>query len=483
MTKFPKTANFDGFMAPTRYEVDLADLDVEGDIPSDLDGAFYRVNPDPQHPAKMGDDIWFNGDGMVSQFRFKNGRVDFKQRWVRTDKWELENKAGKALFGHYRNPIDDDPSVKGKIRGTANTNAIVHGGKLWALKEDSPAVAMDPLTLETIGNWDFGGKVTSQTFSAHPKLDPITGNMVSFGYAAKGLLTRDVAYYEIDKAGNVVREAWFEVPYYCMMHDFGVTEDYALFHLVPIVSGQERLDARLPHFGWDTTMPIYLGVLPRNGDGKDVRWFKSGNCFASHVWNAFNEGTKIHFDVPESKATMFPFFPDVHGAPFNPKHAEGRMTRWTVDMASNGDGFEKKEQLCDFVGEFPRIDDRYATQAYRHGWQLVADDEKPHEFTRDGLFMNTLGHVDLATGKKKSWWAGPISSLQEPAFVPRSKDAPEGDGYIVGLCNRLKEMRSDLLLFDAQHVDEGPIATIKMPLRVRPGLHGNWHTAAEIGAA
>ena len=481
MVSFPSTPNFEGFMAPARYEVDLADLDVDGKIPEDIDGAFFRVNPDPQFPARMGDDIWFNGDGMVSSFRFHKGRVDFKHRWVRTDKWKLENEAGQALFGHYRNPIDDEASVRGKIRGTANTNAIVHGGKLWALKEDSPAIAMDPITLETHGYWDFNGQVKSQTFTAHPKLDPVSGNMVGFGYAAKGLLTRDVAYYEIDPQGQVVREAWFEVPYYCMMHDFGVTQDYALFHIVPIVSGQERLDARLPHFGWDTTLPVYLGVLPRDGDGKDIRWFKTGNCFASHVWNAFNEGTRIHFDVPESKGTMFPFFPDIHGAPFNPKAAQGRMTRWTVDMASNDDGFESKIQLCDFVGEFPRIDDRYATLPYRHAFQLVADDAQPHEFSRDGLFMNTLGHIDLATGRQKSWWCGPVSSLQEPCFIPRSKDAPEGEGYIVGLCNRLKEMRSDLLLFDAQRIDEGPIATIKMPLRVRPGLHGNWHNADQLG--
>ncbi len=112
----------------------------------------------------------------------------------------------------------------------------------------------------------------------------------------------------------------------------------------------------------------------------------------------------------------------------------------------------------------------------------MADDAQPHEFSRDGLFMNTLGHIDLATGRQKSWWCGAVSSLQEPCFIPRSKDAPEGEGYIVGLCNRLKEMRSDLLLFDAQHIDEGPIATIKMPLRVRPGLHGNWHNADQLGS-
>jgi carotenoid cleavage dioxygenase len=482
MAKFPQSPSFQGFMGPARFEADIADLEVEGEVPGELDGAFYRVHPDPQFPPKLGDDIWFNGDGMISQFRFRNGRVDFKQRWVHTDKFEIERKAGRSLFGAYRNPLTDDPSVKGRIRGTANTNVIAHAGKLWALKEDSPPVAMDPNTLESFGYWNFGGKLKSQTFTAHPKIDPETGGMAAFGYAAKGVLTRDVAFFEIDAKGEITHEAWFESPYYCMLHDFGVTRDYALFHVVPIVSSWERLEKGLPHFGFDTTKDIYLGVLPRKGEGKDIRWFRAPNQFASHVMNAFQDGTKIHFDTPVAKNNMFPFFPDVHGKPFDPVGAESRLTRWTVDMASNDEGFAGAERLTSLVGEFPRMDDRYAMGPYRHGYLLVADKDKPAEFSRQGLFMNTLAHVDLATGKSKSWWCGPVSSLQEPCFVPKSEKAAEGEGYIVMLANRLAEMRSDLLLFDAQRVDEGPIATLKLPLRIRPGLHGNWHPASQLGA-
>ena len=465
-------------MRPSRYEVDLEDLEVvEGVVPPELNGAFYRVHPDPQFPPRLGDDIWFNGDGMVSMFRFRAGRVDLKQRWIRTDKWKLEHEAGKALFGAYRNPLTDDPAVKGRFRGTANTNVLVHGNRLWGLKEDSPPVAMDPDTLATQGYWNFGGKLTSQTFTAHPKIDPVTGDLCAFGYAAKGLLTRDMVYYEITPSGKIEREVWFEIPYYCMMHDFGMTRDYAVFHVVPIVSSWERLEKRLPHFGFDTTLPVYLGVLPRAGGARDIRWFKHPNCFASHVMNAFNDGTRIYFDTPVARNNMFPFFPDVHGAPFDPVAAHSRVTRWTVDMASKSETFEKTEQLTELVGEFPRIDDRYAMSAYRHGYLLVQDDQKPAEFSRAGLFMNTLGHVDLATGKSRTWWCGSKSSLQEPAFIPKSAHAAEGEGYIVMVCNRLAEMRSDLLLFDAQRVNEGPIATVYLPVRIRPGVHGNWHAA------
>lgn len=488
MSQFPDTPSFTGFNTPSRIEADIADLSHEGVIPPELNGAFYRVQPDPMFPPRLGDDIAFNGDGMITRFHIHDGQVDFRQRWAKTDKWKLESAAGKGLFGAYRNPLTDDESVKGRIRSTANTNAFLFAGKLWAMKEDSPALLMDPATMETVGFEKFGGRMTGETFTAHPKIDPATGNMVAIGYAASGLCSDDVTYMEVSPQGELIREEWFKVPYYCMMHDFGITEDYLILHIVPSIGSWERLEKGLPHFGFDTTMPVYLGVIPRR-DGvtdADIRWFKRDNCFASHVMNAFQEGTKIHFDVPESKNNMFPFFPDVHGAPFDPIGAMSRLTRWTVDMASNGEEFDSVVRLTETTGEFPRIDDRFTGRAYRYGWMLEMDPARPVEIkggSAAGQIMNCLFLKDLETGAEQHWWCGPTSSLQEPCFVPRGSGAPEGEGWIVQVCNRLDEHRSDLLIFDAMAIEQGPVATIHIPIRLRFGLHGNWADAAQIGFA
>lgn len=484
---FPETRNFTGFFAPSGVEADVPYLPVTaGQVPPELNGSFYRVAPDPHFPPIAADDIWFNGDGMITRFMFKDGNVGLKQRWVRTDKFLLEQEAGHALFGAYRNPLTDDPSVKGEIRGTANTNVMVYAGKLLALKEDSPPVAMDPETLETLDtHYDFGGKMTSQTFTAHPKIDPKTGNMLAFSYAAKGLLTRDVVFYTINPAGEIIKEVGFEIPYYCMMHDFGITEDYVVFHVIPITSDWERLENNLPHFGFDKKRPIHLGVLPRDGQAEDIRWFSAANCFASHVMNAHNEGTQVFFDTPMAVGNMFPFFPDYEGADFEPHNAASRMTRWTVDMLSNSDEI-KMERLTDLVGEFPRIDDRFAGLKNRYGWLLCQDMEKPVDLpggrSASGMMMNTLARLDLETGENETYWVGSVSSLQEPAFIPRPGSSEEGDGYLVAIENRLAEMGSRLLLFDALNVAKGPIATIGLPFRIRMGLHGNWSTAEQIAA-
>ncbi len=467
--RFPDIPMFRGVNAPSRIEVDLNDLEVDGQIPEDLDGAFFRIAPDHQYPPRFESDVPFNADGTISTFRFKDGRVSLKHRYVQTDRFKAERAAGRALFGRYRNPFTDDPSVQGMNRNLANTTPMVFDGKLLALREDSPPVALDPLTLETIGNWDFHGTLTGPTFTAHPKIDPVTGQMIAFGFAAKGLYSRDVVYYEIGPDGRVTRDVWFQIPYYCMLHDWGVTRDYVMFPIIPVCGvGEEALKAGRPHYAWDPSKEIYLGVMPREGEAKDLRWFKAPNQFCSHVMNAFNEGTKVHIDVPRAEGNMFPFFPEID-RPWDPSKAVSRMTRWTVDMGSNSGEFESAVQLSDFVGEFPRNDDRYQMSPYRHGWILGF-----------GGNRNTMARVDHSTGRTSVFDAGDDTPLQEPCFIPRRPGAPEGDGYVIQVATRAREMRTDVFLFEATNVEAGPFATIRLPIRLRPGYHTSWADGSKL---
>ncbi|HTW38459.1 MAG TPA: carotenoid oxygenase family protein [Steroidobacteraceae bacterium] len=467
--KFPDLPMFHGINAPSRIELDLHDLEVDGEIPRELDGAFYRVAPDHQYPPRFLDDVPFNADGAISRFLFERGRVHLRHRYVRTERFALERTAGRALYGKYRNPFTDDPSVAGKSRNLANTTPLVWDGKLLALREDSPPIALDPLTLETQGDWSFHGTLNAPTFTAHPKIDPRTGQMIAFGYAAKGLFSREVAYYEVSTSGRIEHEVWFEAPYHCMLHDFAVTQDYAVFPIIPLCGvGIEALQAGRPHYAWDSSKDVHLGVLPRGGAARELRWFRAPNQFCSHVMNAFNEGTRVHIDVPLAEGNMFPFFPEP-GTPWDPRKAQSRLTRWTVDMSSPGEGFHSTERLTHYVGEFPKTDHRYQTQPYRHGWLLGFDPTR-----------SSIAHVDHATGKTSSWSAGEDTALQEPCFIPRSDAAQEGDGYIVTVATRIKEMRTDVFLLEARRLEAGPIATLHLPLRLRPGYHGSWAPRAAL---
>jgi len=135
--------------ASQRLESQVRDCEVEGKIPSAVEGAFYRVGPDYQYPARPGN-IPFDGDGHLSMFRISGGHVDYKDRFIHTQRFKTQDAARRALFGVYRNPFSDDPSVAKVSRGTANTHVMLHHGKLLALKEDSPPVVVDQQTLETV---------------------------------------------------------------------------------------------------------------------------------------------------------------------------------------------------------------------------------------------------------------------------------------------------------------------------------------------
>jgi len=179
-----------------------------------------------------------------------------------------------------------------------------------------------------------------------------------------------------------------------------------------------------------------------------------------------------------------PFFPDKEGVPFDPQLAMTELSRFTVDLLSNSDTVESIALLGKAPGEFPRIDDRMAGQPYRHGWMITYDLAKPYNGP-PGPFagvINSLTHFDVASGAEQTWWCGPDGSLQEPCFIPRSADAPEGDGWLVALVDNHVTNYSDLCIFDALDVAKGPVARAKLPIRLRQGLHGNWAGGALLAA-
>jgi carotenoid cleavage dioxygenase-like enzyme len=464
--------------APFRVECDLRDCDVEGEIPTDLNGSFFRVGPDYQYPPAPGN-IPFDGEGHVTVFRFHNGHVDFQSRFVRTQRYKSQASARKRLFGVYRNPHTDDPSVAGISRGTANTNVVFHNGMLFALKEDSPPVAMDPRTLATLDDYHtFNGGLKSLTFTAHPKLDHDSGEMIGFGYEAKGEASDDVAIYAIDRSGNVTWEAWVKVPYAGMLHDFGVTRSHIAFLCIPMATDVEQMQRGGTHFAWDSHLPTWFGVMRRGGDGTDLRWYRGPERCATHVLGAYSDGDRLFVDMDMARKNQFPFFPNRYGERFDPKGAGGRLTRLSVDLSKKGNSSYDMEILYSQMGFLPRQDDRYQTQPYRYGFMPVIDPAMRLDTRLADLpfpLPNSYVRFDHQTRTTSSFFVGNSSSLQECCFVPRHARAAEGDGYLIGIANRLLEGgRADLVILDAQHLDEGAVATVKLPFPGHPQVHGHW---------
>jgi len=482
--RFPDTPNFTGMNRPVRIEANIDDLEYDGEIPEGVRGTFYRCGPDPRFPPMYGDDINVNGDGMAMMFRFGDGHVGFRSRYVRTERYELESAAHRALFGVYRNPYTDDPSVRGRSGTTANTNAFFHAGRLFALKEDGLPHELNPDTLETRGRYDYGGRMKSLTATAHPKIDPRTGEMLSHGYEAVGLASRDVALQVISREGELVREDFFMAPYCSFMHDWAVTADHFIFPITPTTADDARMRQGGAHWMYQPGLEGQFGIMRRDAEVSDIRWYRIPNCAIGHVQNAFNDGDKVYVDVFISEANNFPFIANADGSPFSREKSIPRLTRFTFDLARRDDGFES-ETLYDRFMEMPAIDTRYALNPYRHAFSATIDMSRPLNATGTiGYGWNTINRLDIATGGLESYYVGDNVTTGEPCFVPRSPDAPEGDGYVMGvLACHDGAPHSRLIVLDTEHFSDGPVCTVYLPFRLHSAVHGNWVPSQGLGAS
>ena len=476
-TLFPGSPTFSTIDEPFRLEGSLYDLEVDGRIPAELDGTFFRIGPDQAFPPKMGDANPFNGDGFVTAFRIKDGHCDMQMQYVHTQRLLAERKARRGLFGDYRNAFTDDDSVKGLNRAVANTNVVPHNGMILAMKEDQPPYAMDPFTLETKGLFTWDGQMTATSFTAHPKIDFETGDLYGYAYAAKGEATDDIAIYSFDKSGRKTWEVWIKSPYPGMIHECAISENYIVLPLIPQVMSLERIKKGGIIFQWEPAYDQVYIVMPKGGEPGDARFFHAPNAMPGHVVNAFDDGGKLYLDLPVALDNVFWFFPDKDGK-FPPPGSFGtEVTRWCFDMNdANSKGVPNV--MSTLAAEFPHCDDRYVGKPYKYGFMQASDHTQPYDPDRAGpimgFFFNTFLTMDMSTGKADSWFCGETSSTQEPVFAPKSPTAAEGDGYVLGVVNRRAEHRSDLVILDAMNMAAGPIATIKVPVRLKYAIHGNW---------
>ncbi len=462
-TPYPDHPQLTGNFAPLRMECDIDDVIVRGELPADLDITYFRNGPDPQFPPR-GDHHWFGGDGMLHMFHIRNGRVRYRNRWVRTAKWALERREGRSLYNPF-NPMQNDPITQGAAdEGLANTNVVWHGGKLLALEEGHPPFEVDPGTLASKGSWRYDGQLEGP-MTAHPKIDPKTGEMLFFGYMVSGPFSAGMSYQTVDAAGNLTRSERFDAPFASMVHDFITTDEHVIFPIFPATGSMERAMKGEPAIAWEPEKGTHIGVMRRDGSVADMRWFETDPCFVFHPMNAYTDGNRIVAHVMQFEEV--PLFPHADGSPPDPAKAQARLCEWVLDLADNANGVQRR-YLDDVSGEFPRLDERFTGNSYRHGYYGASIGGT------EALGFNAVAHHDFDTGQRSEHVLPAGDVTGEPVFVPRSADAQEGDGYLLSVVYRARENRSDLMFLDAADVAAGPIACAELPHRVPYGFHGNW---------
>lgn len=475
--QWPNSFDFEGFNAPIGDEYAIDELVVEGDIPQEIAGAFFRAGADPKFRPIVDKDTYLSGDGVVSRFLIEKGKVSFRIRYVDTARHRAELQAGRALFGAYHNPYTDDASVRDLDRTTANTTPIWHAGRLFLSKEDSHSYEVNPHTLETIGPWTYGGRLRTLTTSAHPRFDPQSGEMFIHGYEAAGPCSRDVAFCVVDAQGELVSETWFEAPYCAMLHDFALTENWAVFPVFPTISEMDRLAAGGPAWVHYQDRPSWLGVMPRYGEGSDMRWVKGPDGLSGyHIMNAHEERvdgtTLVHIDHNVMETNIFPFIREASGIDASPADIRAALMRWTINLDRLEDGWT--ETPLGPPGDMSRTASRDQGRRYRHGYYANYDPRvgPPHAHSVVGAGFNCLQRIDVDSGELVVLPLGPDRSVNEPVHVASAQ--PSGAGWLLAVVDTHSTMSSELWFLDAGDIAKGPIAKAKLGLRLRPQIHGTW---------
>ncbi len=432
---------------PITEERTVTDLKVIGSIPPELDGRYVRNGPNPlsgtsAHP--------FFGDGMLHGVRLRDGKAQwYHSRYVQTP--FISSPSVDVL----------DPSVMLDMRSSkANTHVVGHAGRILALEEGHFPYEVDA-DLNTVGPVDFDGVLTG-SFTAHPKICPVTGEMLAFGYSAFEPYLR---YLRVAADGRLVQSENITVGGPTMMHDFNITKNFVIFMDLPAVFDMSLAMSGDMPIRWDDNYPSRLGVLPRNGTDDQVTWYDINPCYVFHPMNSYEDGDAIVLDV-----ARFDHIWRESAMDFPPP----RLWRWTIDTAT---GSVREEQIDDRAAEFPRVADSMIGQRHRYGYMMAMPaGEQGDPATQSGAILK----YDRETGSRSEIELGRGHTCGEAVFAPAADAKAEDDGYLMTYVYDADTDASRFVIMDAATMDDTPVASIELP-RVPNGFHGSWIPSSVAG--
>ncbi len=434
----------EGNLAPVTEEVTVFNLDVTGTLPPELDGRYLRNGPNPIGDVNRAKYHWFTGHGMVHGLRIRGGQAEwYRNRWVRNN--EVATVLGESQ------PLSDWPADHQQF--AANTNVIGHNGQTFAIVEaGAPPVELS-YDLETVRVSNLGGSLP-HAYSAHPKRDPLTGELHVMTYFWGW--GNQVQYLVVGTDGRVRRHVDIPTAGGPMIHDIAFTQKYILVFDLPTVFNIDAAmsGASLPYH-WDHNYQARIGLLPREGNGEDVKWIDIDPCYIFHPMNAYDDGDEVVLDAARHEKM---FDRERRG----PSEGPPTLDRWRLNTVT---GTHTCERIDDRPQEFPRINESLIGLRNQYGYCAGIG----QNFAQD-----TLIKVDLDSRRVEARTDTARYGYGEPVFIPRDGAKTEDDGYVMALRLDTQTQTSDLAVFDAQAITEDPIAVVHVPVRIPNGFHGNW---------
>jgi carotenoid cleavage dioxygenase-like enzyme len=469
-----------GAWTPNVVEVDAWDLDViAGAIPDDLEGIYLRNTENPLFDAMSGRYHPFDGDGMIHAIRFESGKAHYRNRFVRTAGLLAELEAGEPLWAGILEPASlskrDGWGARTRMKDASSTDVIVHAGlALTTFYQCGDGYLLDPVTLAPrgIAKLHHDSFTKGATLSAHPKVDPATGELLFFNYSTEA----PYAHVGIaDRAGVLQRALPVPLPGPRLPHDMAFTERFAILGDFPLFWDPARLAQGVHRAKWFPELGSRFGLVPRDGKGP-VRWFVASPTYVLHFSNAYEEGDEVVVEgyhqgapVPERTPEDTPISVFMKSIDMNAMKT--RLHRWRFNLVT---GTVKEEFLDDAYTEFPMIHAGHAGTKHRFVYAALGE---------PGMFLfRGFAKTDVVTGKKTVCELPRGVFASEAPFCPRKGATSEDDGYLVTFTMDMNRDASECLVFDARAIDREPIARVALPMRICSGTHATWAARSEISA-
>jgi carotenoid cleavage dioxygenase-like enzyme len=443
---------------------------IEGEIPREIHGTFFRNGPSQKVLPEAGFEALhlFDGDGLVHAFRFEDGRVWYRGRFVEDPTFRIEQEEGRFCLSSVGIGVEN-PTDRLPVRQQHNTNVVWHAGKLWALVENAPPFELDSATLGPRGDDTLGGRLLGTATTAHPKIDGRSGELVIHGYQPFAPYAQ---FYVVAPDGTCKVAEHVDAPFPGMMHDLALTEHYAIFFLPPVVIDADLITRPGRPFGeaflWKPELGFWLGVRGREA-GAETKWLRvPTEGFVFHAGNAYEDGDRIVVDACtylDGAALLRSLETFRRGDLVRNWFA--RPFLYEIDLAR---GRVAERQLDERGCEFPRLDDRRVGYRNRFGYAVR---NRGHG-SGPGDSWATIVRYDHEGGRSAEHDFSVGRWASEPVFVARARDAEEGDGFVATVVYDGPNDASDLVILDAANVDAEPLAVAHLEYRIPMGFHGNF---------
>ena len=443
--------------------------DIEGEIPEFIRGSYYLNGPARFSRGSLKYRHWLDGDGMVCALCFDGERVRFTNRFVRSAKFTFEEEAGRPIFRTFGTAFAGD-RLKRKIalESPVNVSVYPYGNSLLAFGEQGLPWELDPATLETRGEFNFQGSLNDVSpFAAHPKFDYAAGEMLNFGIAFSSVAPL-LNLYRFDMRGRLLSRYRLPLDYACSVHDFGLSQNSAVFYLSPYLLDMETLALEgrtlMDSLRWEPERGSRLLIVARES-GEKIAEIQMDARYCLHFINCFEEGKRLNVDFIELERPIYDQYqivPDLFTSV-----CAGQPVRLVIDLESL-ELIERSEINYRLAPDFPTFDSRRAAQSYRDFWMLGIS----HAGQHGRKFFDQLVHVAWACAQPDIYQPPAGTYLGgEPVFTG-SPD--EESGVVICQMFDTKRESSSFAIFNAFALAAGPIAILHLREPIHFGFHASF---------